>query len=175
MWKKSQIRTLIKKLLAKYWFFKKLPQISRINKNRNFSSIILFFKTNCFYPMNFMTAAWEIEEYSFPILPVLNRLEHMKSVVIKFKQNQINTTICFYSKKDENKIQQTERNVRLLNLINLQRINIITRELIIQYMRDGMYKWPTWSSANSERTVNGSQLAKLEKKSIPPMLLPWNL
>ena len=31
-----EIRTLIKKLLAKYWFLKTLPQISNIHKNRNF-------------------------------------------------------------------------------------------------------------------------------------------
>ena len=49
----------IKKLLAKYRFFKKLPQISHINKNRNFSSIIKIFYPNCFYHINFKAVAWE--------------------------------------------------------------------------------------------------------------------
>ena len=47
--KNSQIRTLIKRSLATYWFFKKLPQISHIHKSHNFSSIIPILQTNCFY------------------------------------------------------------------------------------------------------------------------------
>ena len=34
--KEFQIRTLIEQLLPKYRFFKKLPKISHIHKNRNF-------------------------------------------------------------------------------------------------------------------------------------------
>ena len=51
-------------------FFTKLPQISHIRKNHNFSSIIGTFQTNCFYPINFM--AGTCEEYSFPFLPVVS-------------------------------------------------------------------------------------------------------
>ena len=56
--KVSQIRTLIKQLLAKYRFFEKLPQISHIHKYCRFSSIIVIFQTNCFYPTNFMSIAF---------------------------------------------------------------------------------------------------------------------
>ena len=61
--KNSQIRTLIKKLLAKYRFFKKLPQISQNHKNHNFSRIIVILMINCFYPINVMAVAWQ--EYFF--------------------------------------------------------------------------------------------------------------
>ena len=38
--KDFKIRTLIKQLLTKYQIFTKLPQISHIHNNRNFSIII---------------------------------------------------------------------------------------------------------------------------------------
>ena len=61
--KNFKIRTLIKQLFTKYQFLTKLSQISHIHKNHNFSSIIGRFKTNCFYPINFMVGT--CEEYSF--------------------------------------------------------------------------------------------------------------
>ena len=47
----------------------KLPQISQIRKNHNFSSIIGTFETNCFYPINFV--AGTCEEFSFSFLQVV--------------------------------------------------------------------------------------------------------
>ena len=52
--KNSQIRTLTEKLFAKYWFFKKLPQILHIHKNR------YFLKHNC----NFLD--YLLLPYKFP-------------------------------------------------------------------------------------------------------------
>ena len=57
MWFK--IRTLIKQLFTKFHRLTKLPQISHIHKNHNFSSIIGRFYTNCFYPTNFMAGTCE--------------------------------------------------------------------------------------------------------------------
>ena len=62
--KNSQIRTSIKQLLARYRFFKKLPQISHIHK-KLLSKKNWKFKTNCFYPINFMAEAWENTLFQF--------------------------------------------------------------------------------------------------------------
>ena len=53
MKKNSEIRTSIKKLLAKYWLFKKLPLISHIHKNHNFSRIIIIFLEKMLLPYKF--------------------------------------------------------------------------------------------------------------------------
>ena len=71
MQKNSQIQTMIKQLLANYRFFKKLHQISHIHKNGNFWSIIGISYTKCFYPTNFMAAAWE-EYFNFASCELLN-------------------------------------------------------------------------------------------------------
>ena len=59
----SQIRTLIKQLLAKYRLSKKYPQISHIHKNFNFLGIIGFFLDQLLLACKFMTVARQ--EYSF--------------------------------------------------------------------------------------------------------------
>ena len=51
--KNFDIRTSIKKLLAKYRFFKKLPQISHICKNRYFSCITVIFLEQLLLPYIF--------------------------------------------------------------------------------------------------------------------------
>ena len=71
MKRNSEIRTSIKKVIDKYRFFKKEPQISNIHKNRNFKSIIVFFLDQLLLLVNFMAVSWE--EYSFSILPVVSR------------------------------------------------------------------------------------------------------
>ena len=61
--------------MTKCQFSTKLPQISHFHKNCNLLSIIGTFKTNCFYPINFM--AGTCKEYTFSFLPVVSREEHV--------------------------------------------------------------------------------------------------
>ena len=63
MKKNFEIRTLIKSYWLNIDFSRNCPKFLHIYKNRNFTSIIVIFKTNCLYPINSMAVAWE--EYFF--------------------------------------------------------------------------------------------------------------
>ena len=83
MKKNSEIQILIKKLLAKYRFFKKLPEISHIQKNRKFSSIIVISLDQLLLPYKFYGGSMKgILFFNFASCEPLNE-KQVKQVYVK--------------------------------------------------------------------------------------------